>query len=197
MALHTLAERSIPGSVPVLVFALVAALVLVVPPVAAGPLSLAEAYLVTVAILLLAVLHGAPYAAVVVVGTLPLVLRTGSAGYASPDVAVGDASTTAVAVRHALVGVGYVLTSACVGSVLVGAELAGLALPRGAVVPTGAILGGLVTGGAFVALQRWRYRTLGVALDWRATATTAGLGVLLALSPAVTYWRFGGRLGGL
>jgi hypothetical protein len=65
------------------------------------------------------------------------------------------------------------------------------------VVPAGAIVGGSLTGGAFVGLQLWRYRALGVTLDWRTAGTTAGLGVLLALSPAVTYWHFGGRFGGL
>ncbi|AZH24188.1 hypothetical protein [Haloplanus aerogenes] len=196
MALHQLSERSVPCSVPVLVVGLAAAILLVVPAVAAGPLSLVEAYLITVAILILAVLNGAPYAAVVAVGTFPLVW-TGSAGYASPEAVTGNPSTAAVAVRHVVVGFGYVVASACVGSVLVGAELAGLPLPRGVVVPAGAVVGGLLTGGAFVTLQLWRYRTLGVTLDWRTTATTTGLGVLLALSPAVTYWRFGGRLGGL
>jgi len=190
MALHQFVERSAP--VPILVFGLSAALVLVVPAVAAGPLSLVEAYLITVAILVLAVLNGAPYAAVVAVGTLPLV-RAGSAGYASPEMATGsDSPTTALAVGHVVVGFGYVVASACVGSVLVGAELAGLPLPGGFAVPSGAVVGGLLTGGAYVSLQLWRYRTLGVSLDWRTMATTAGLGVLLALSPSVALWVFGG-----
>jgi len=196
MPLHRLAERSAPLSVPLLVFALAATTLLVVPAVAAGPLSLAEAYLIAVALSILAVANGAPYAVVVAIGTLPLVWLD-SAGYASPEAAAGDTSRTGVAAHHVAVGFGYALASACVGSVLVGAELAGLPLPSGFVVPSGAAVGGLLIGGAFASLQSWRYRTLGTALDWRTAGTTVGLGVLLALSPAVTYWQFGGRLGGL
>jgi hypothetical protein len=195
MALH-LANRLSSHSVPALVSGLAATLLFVVPPVVSGPLTVGKAYLLAVAILILAVVNGAPYAVLVAVATLPMIL-TGSAGYASPEAVVaptsGAGTTTAeVAIRHVAVGIGYGLASACVGSVLVGAELAGLPLPSGVGVPTGALVGGLLIGGAFVRLQLWRYRWLGATLDWRTTVTTAGLGGLLVLSPAVTYWRFGG-----
>ncbi|WP_435067318.1 hypothetical protein [Haloplanus sp. C73] len=188
-------ERLAPYATPALVIGLTAGVLLLVPPLAAGPLALGEAYIITAALVLLAVGYGAPYAAVVAVGTLAL-LRLGYAGYASPTVADGGPSTTA-AVRHAGAGFGYGLASACVGSVLVGAEVAGLPLPGAFPIPSGAVVGGLLVGGAFVASQLWRYRALDVAHDWQTVATTAALGALLCLSPAVTYWRFGGRLGGL
>jgi hypothetical protein len=196
MALH-LANRLSSHSVPALVSGLAATLLFVVPPVVSGRLAVGKAYLLAAAILTLAVVNGAPYTVLVTVATLPLI-RTGSAGDASPEaVAVaptGGAGTTTgeVAIRHVVVGIGYGLASACVGSVLVGAWLAGLPLPSSVGVPTGALVGGLLIGGAFVGLQLWRYRALGARLDWRTAATTAGLGGLLVLSPAVTYWRFGG-----
>jgi hypothetical protein len=122
------------------------------------------------------------------------VLRAGSPGYASPEsVTAADGPTTAQAIQHVVVGGGYALASAGLGGVLVGAELAGLPLPSGGVVPTGAIVGGLLTGSAFVAFQLWRCRTLGTG----ATLGTVGLGGLLVPSPAVAYWLFGSRLGGL
>mgnify|MGYP000002769736 FL=1 len=197
MALRRLADRLSPFSVPVLVFGLVAAVLLVVPPLVAGSMAPGRAYLIAAALLLLAMGHAGPYAAIVAVATLP-VLWVGSAGYASPEsTAVADGPTTAQVVQHVVVGGGYALASAGLGGVLVGAELAGLPLPSGVVVPAGAIVGGLLTGGTFAALQLWRYRTLDVTPGPWSTLVTVGLGGLIAPSPAVAYWLFGGRLGGL
>jgi len=176
---------------PALVVGLTTSVLLLVPPLAAGSLPLGEAYAITAALVILAVGYGAPYAAVVAVGTLPL-LRMRNVGYASPAVATGDTSSTMAAVRHTVAGFGYGLASACVGSILVGAEVAGLPLPGTSPIPSGTIVGGFLVGGAFVASQLWQYRALGVVYDWKTTASTAMLGALLFLSPAVTYWRFGG-----
>jgi hypothetical protein len=197
MVLERVANRLSPLSVPVLVFGLLATVLLVVPPLVAGPMTPGRAYLIAGALLILAVGHAVPYAAAVAVVTLP-VLWAGSPGYASPEsVTAADGPTTVQAVQHVVVGGGYALASAGLGGVLVGAEVAGLPLPSGVVVPAGAIAGGLLTGGTFVAIQLWRYRTLDVPLDPRTTLVTVGLGGLLAPSPAVAYWLFGGRIGGL
>lgn len=120
-------------------------------------------------------------------------LWAGSPEYASPEsVTAADGPTTAQAIQHVVAGGGYALASAGPSGVLVGAELAGLPLPSGGVVPAGAIVGGLLTGSAFVAFQLWRCRTLGVG----SILVTVGPGGLPVPSPAVAYWLFGGRLRG-
>ena len=142
MALRRLADRLAPFSVPVLVFGFVATVLLVVSPLVAGSMGPGRAYLIAAALLVLAIGYAGPYAAVVAVATLPL-LWAGSPGYASPEsVTAADGPTTVQAIQH-VVGGGYALASAGLGGVLVGAELAGLPLPSGVVVPTGAIVGGL------------------------------------------------------
>jgi len=194
VSLHPV-KRLAPHSVPLLVYGVLGAVLIAVPPLAVGALSPGEAYVIAAALAILGAVTGAPYAALVAVGTLPLVWA-GRGGYASPEAVVDGTATGWIAVRH-VVGGGYALASASVGSALVGAELAGLPLPAGVAVPSGVIVGGLLTGASFAALQSWRYRPLGVPLDPKTTVETVALGALLALAPAVAYWRFGGGLGGL
>lgn len=189
-------ERLAPYSVPMLVFAIAIAVGLVVPPLVTGSMSLERTYLLTVAILILAVTHSLPYAVVVAVVTAPLV-RTGVAGYAPPAASDAEGSRVRAAVRHVVVGVGYVLASAFVGAVFIGARLAGAPTGIDLAMPSGALVGGAVVGVAFVALQLRRYRAVGATLDRRTTATTAALGALLALAPVVAHWLFGRTAGGM
>ncbi|MFB6222163.1 MAG: hypothetical protein ABEH86_00640 [Haloarcula sp.] len=151
-------------SVPVCVFALVAVVVLLVPPLVLGELS-GRTYAITAAVLILAVTSVFPYAVIVAVMTLPL-LYAGVGSYAAPEVIPaesGDISTTAV-LRHVVAAVSYVLGAA--------------------------IVGGVVVAGAFVSLQLWRYADPVDALDQRTVLGTVVLGTLLALSPVVALWLF-------
>lgn len=180
-------------SVPVCVFALVAAVVLLVPPLVLGELS-GRTYAITAAILILAVTSVFPYAVIVGVTTLPL-LYAGVGSYAAPEVIPaesGDVSTTAV-LRHVVTAVSYVLGAAIVGAVGIGVDFAvssGSEAVPSALQPSFMIVGGVVVAGAFVTLQLWRYADPVDALDRRAVLGTVVLGTLLALSPVVALWLF-------
>lgn len=179
------AEWFAPLSVPVAVFATVVAFGAVVPPLASGPISVGEAYTLTLVILILAVGYGVPYAVAVAVVTLP-VLRFGVADYASPELADRDASTTVLAAVHVVVGFLYALAAAFVGSLALGAQIAG-SPDTGFAFPFGPLGGGLLVGGAYVAAQLWRGRRH----DPRTVAVTLALGGLLAASPVVVVRLFG------
>ena len=181
-----LAERFAPLSVPVAVFALVVGFAVVVPPLASGPIPAAEAYTYALVFLILAAGYGAPYAVVVAVVTLP-VLRFGMAGYASPELLDADASTTLLAAVHVAVGFLYALAAAFVGSLALGARIAGS--PGTAFTfPFGTLGGGVLVGGAYVVLQLWR----GERRDLRTVAVTVSLGALLAAAPVVARRLFAG-----
>jgi len=180
------AEWFAPLSVPVAVFAIVVAFGAVVPPLVSGPISVGEAYTLALVILVLAVGYGAPYALVVAVGTLP-VLRFGMAGYAPPELAEGDASTTTLAAVHVVAGALYVLAAAFVGSLALGAQIAG-SPDTAFTFPFGTVGGGILVGGAYVVFQLWRGRRR----DPRTVAVTVALGALLAASPVVVRRLFGG-----
>ena len=181
-----LAERFAPLSVPAAVFALVIGFVAVVPPLASGPLPVGEAYTYALVFLILAAAYGAPYAIVVAVATLP-VLRFGMAGYASPELLDADASTTLLAAVHIAVGFLYALAAAFVGSLALGAQIAGS--PETAFTfPFGTLGGGVLVGGAYVILQLWR----SAHRDLRTVAVTVSLGALLAAAPVVARRLFGG-----
>lgn len=205
MPLRRSPARLSPLAVPASVVGLAAVVAVAVPSLVAltGPLSLARASVLALVILILTVSYGVPYAAAVAVGTVPVV-GLGVAGFAPPEaVAPGTGwSRRRVAVAHAAVGFCYALAAAFVGSLLLGAEMAGgssvaPALGDALGVPVGTVAGGVAVGGAFVALQLWRCRGVGVPLDRRTVATTAALGALLVPSPATAYWLFGGAFGGL
>lgn len=179
MPARRLAERLAPLSVPLAMVALVVGFAAVVPPLVAGPIPVGEAYVYAVVLLIIAVTHSAPYAVVVAVATLP-VLWLGIAGYAPPELAESDTSTSTVAVAHVTVGFLYALAAAFVGSLALGAQIAGS--PETAFTfPFGTLGGGVLVGGAYVGFQLWRTRHR----DPRTVAMTVVLGVLLAASPVV------------
>lgn len=191
-------ERFRHHAVPLVLFVIVAVTVLVVPPLVLGDLT-ARTYALTAAVLILAITTAFPYAVLVAVGTLPL-LHAGIASYAAPQTPsdAGHSFSTATALRHVVAGVSYVLGAAVVGAVGLGAQMAA---PRGATVgpaalqPSFLLLGGLLVAGAFVGAQLWRYDTPRGTLARHTVLGTAALGVLLAASPVVAYWVFGGAIG--
>lgn len=181
-----LVERFDPFSVPAAVFAIVVGFVAVVPPLASGPIPAGEAYVYALVFLVLAVGYGAPYAVIVAVGTLP-VLWLGVAGYASPELAEADTSTTVLAAVHVVIGVLYALAAAFVGSLALGAQIAG-SPDTAFTFPFGTLGGGVLVGGAYVLFQLWRGRRR----DSRTVAVTVALGALLAASPVVARRLFAG-----
>jgi hypothetical protein len=186
MPARRLPERFASLSVPAAVFALVVGFVAVVPPLASGPIPAGEAYVFALVFLVLATAYGAPYAAAVAVVTLPA-LRLGVAGYAPPELAASDASTTTLAVVHVVLGFLYALAAAFVGSLALGAQIAG-SPETTFTFPFGPLGGGVLVGGAYVVLQLWRGRHR----DPRTVAVTVALGALLAASPVVVRRLFAG-----
>lgn len=195
MSLPSTLERFRQHAVPLVVFVLVASAVLLVPPVVLGEFT-ARTYSLTAAIVILAVGSALPYAVLVALGTLPL-LYTGTASFAAPrSAADGPHSLSAgTALRHGVAGIAYVLGAAVVGSIGLGTQIAvggdSTILPA-PLQPSFQYLGGTVVAAAFVCLQLWRYDTPVGGLARRTVLGTVALGVLLALSPAVAYWVFGG-----
>ncbi|WP_058365715.1 hypothetical protein [Haloparvum sedimenti] len=182
-------------SVPLVLFGLVTLAVLVVPPLVLGEVT-TRTYAIAAAILILAVGAAFPYAVLVALGTLPL-LRAGIASFAAPQrTADGPHSFSAEAsVRHVVAGVAYVLGAAAVGAIGLGAQIGLRSGPTATPTflrPSFLYLGGLLVGGAFVALQLWRYDAPPGDLDRRTALATVGLGVLIALAPAVAFWVFDG-----
>jgi nitric oxide reductase large subunit len=198
MASHARIARFRRYSVPLCLFALVAAVVLVVPPLVLGEVT-ARTYLLTAAVLVLALASVFPYAVAVGVVTLPLAYA-GVGSYAAPRVVPTGAESLSVtaALRHAVAGVAYVLCAAAVGAVGLGADFAlssgSSGLPPG-LRPSLLVVGGGVVAGTFVGLQLWRYDVPLEALDRRTILGTVALGALLAPSPVVALWVFGGTAG--
>lgn len=198
MSSRAWAERLQPHSVPVCLFAFVAAAVLLVPPLVLGEVT-ARTYALTAAVLVLAVASVFPYAVVVGVVTLPL-LYAGVGSYAAPRVVPTEAGSLPMtaALRHAVAGVSYVLGAAAVGAVGIGIDFAASSgsspLPA-ALRPSFLAVGGAVVGGTFVGLQLWRYDVPLGTLDRRTVLVTGALGGLLALSPLVALWVFGATAG--
>lgn len=180
-------------SVPLAVFAVVAATVLVVPPVILGEMT-ARTYVLTAAVLILAVNYVFPYAVFVALGTLPL-LYAGIASFAAPRPAAERPHSFAVfpALRHIVAGLSYVLGAAAVGAIGIGVEMSmendSTEIPA-VLQPSFLYLGGVLVAVTFVSLQLWRYDTPFGGLDRRTILGTVALGILLALSPAVAFWAF-------
>jgi len=191
-------ERFRHHVVPLVLFVIVAVAVLVVPPLVLGDLT-ARTYAVTAAIVVLAISSAFPYAILVAVGTLPL-LYAGIASYAAPQTPsdAGHSFSAATSLRHVVAGVSYVLGAAVVGAVGLGVQLAappGVTPGPAALQPSFLLLGGLIVAGIFVGGQLWRYDTPQGTLPRHTVLGTAALGVLLAVSPVVAYWVFGGSIG--
>lgn len=187
-------ERFRPHSVPVCVFAIVATAFLFVPPLVLGEVT-GETYALAAAVLILAIASVTPYAFLIGVVTLPL-LYAGIGSYASPRVVPADDESLSMdaALRHVVAGVAYVLAAAAVGGLGIGIDMAlSSGTPRvpAAFQPPFLVVGGIIVGGAFVALQLWRYDASVDTLTWRTTIGTAVLGILLALSPPIALWLFG------
>lgn len=193
MSSSTLAARLRPHGVPVAVFAVVLATVLVVPPAVLGEAT-ARTYALATAVVVLSVSSAFPYAVAVAVATFPLVyLDAGS--YASPRSLPGatDAPTWVAALRHAVAAVGYVLAAAMVGGVGIGLDFfvpsGGDGIPGGQ--PVFMLLGSGLVGVTFVVLQLWRYEAPLAALERRTVLGTLVLGALLVPAGRVALWVFG------
>jgi len=185
-------------SVPITLVAVVAGAVLFVPPLILGGLT-TRTYAITAALLIIAVSTVLPYALLVAVGTLPL-LYADIASFAAPrsSAAVTHPFSVRTALRHITAGVAYVLAAAVVGAIGIGAQMGGPDIVNPVLKflqPVLLFAGGGIVATVFVSLQLWRYERGLRTLDWRTTLGTAGLGVLLTLSPVVAYWVFGNAAG--
>lgn len=186
-------ERFRPYSVPLSLFAVVALVVLLVPPLVLGEAT-GRTYALTAAVLIIAISSVIPYAVLVAVLTLPLpYLGVGS--YAAPAVIpTGEETLSAMgAVRHVVAGVFYVVAAAAVGAIGIGVDFAASSGSSGlpsAFAPPFMLLGGAVVAGVFVSVQFWRYGGSHRPLRRRSILGTVGLGSLLAVSPAVALWVF-------
>jgi len=193
----SLAARLRPRSAPLGIATLVIGLAVVAPPLVLGELT-ARVYLLTTALIVIAIASATPYALLVGLGTLP-VLYAGLGSYASPRglPTGGERPDLGTALRHAVAGVGYALAAAIVGAIGIGIDMA---RPSETAVPTALEpsffhLGGVAVAALYVGCQLWRYEASVRRTDGRVVATTVVLGGLLAVSPAVALWVFGG--GGL
>lgn len=180
-------------AVPVVLFAIVAGVVLAVPPVVLGEAT-TRTYAITAALLIIAFGSVMPYALLVAVGTLPLLYR-GVASYAAPMPSAGAHHVFSLdaVFRHLVAGIAYTLGAAAVGTIGIGAQIGGVDMADGlpaVVQPALLILGGVLVAGVFVWLQLWRYDPPVRSLDRWTILGTAVLGLLLALAPVVAYWVF-------
>jgi hypothetical protein len=183
-------ERFRPHSVPVCVFAVVVAAVVIVPPLVLDLTP--RTYAIAAAVLILAVSSTAPYAVAVAVLTLPS-QYLGLASYASPRTVPDDGRPSLVdALRHAGAGSAYVLAAGAVGGIGVGVDVASSS--SASTPPTGVpftYLAGGVVGVVFVGLQLWRHDDPESGFDARTTFGTIALGLLLVPAGRVALWLFG------
>lgn len=202
MSPYSLLGRFRPYSVPICLFAVVAVVVLLVPPLVLGEAT-GRTYALTTAVLIVAISSVIPYAVGVAVLTLPF-LYTGSGSYAAPEVLPTDAEpfSATAALRHVMAGISYVVAATAVGAVGIGIDFAASSgsNPVSAVgfpsfpsigVPPFLLLGGAVVAGVYVAVQLWRYERPVRALGRQTVLGTVILGALLAASPVVALWIFG------
>lgn len=184
-------------AVPLLVFLIVGVTVLIIPPIVLNEAT-ARTYTITAAVVILAVSAVMPYAILVALGTLPL-YYTDIASFTAPETKEDGSYSfsIAAALRHVAAGVAYILGAAVVGTIGVGAQIGigGGSTPIVPVLqPSFLYLGGLVIGGAFFYLQLWRYDKPMNELTRRTIVGTLILGVLLSLSPVVSYWTINGAI---
>ena len=182
-------ERFRPHSVPVCVFAVVAAAAVLVPPLVLD-LS-ARTYAIAAAVLILGVTSAAPYAVAVSVVTLPL-LYAGAGSYASPA-AVLDAERPAPvdALRHVAAGIVYVLAAGAVGAIGVGASFAADS-GSSTLQPVLMVAGSALVAATFVGLQLWRHNGPAGDLETRTVLGTVVLGLFLLPAGPVALLLFGG-----
>ena len=182
-------ERFRPHSVPVCVFAVVAAAAVLVPPLVLD-LS-ARTYAIAAAVLILGVTSAAPYAVAVSVVTLPL-LYAGAGSYASPA-AVLDAERPAPvdALRHVAAGIVYVLAAGAVGAIGVGASFAADS-GSSTLQPVLMVAGSALVAATFVGLQLWRHNGPAGDLGTRTVLGTVVLGLFLLPAGPVALLLFGG-----
>ena len=182
-------ERFRPHSVPVCVFAVVAAAAVLVPPLVLD-LS-ARTYAIAAAVLILGVTSAAPYAVAVSVVTLPL-LYAGAGSYASPA-AVLDAERPAPvdALRHVAAGIVYVLAAGAVGAIGVGASFAADS-GSSTLQPVLMVAGSALVAATFVGLQLWRHDGPAGDLETRTVLGTVVLGLFLLPAGPVALLLFGG-----
>lgn len=182
-----------PYSVPVIISSILVIGAIIVPPLVLGEVT-TETYVITAAVIILAVSATLPYALLVGIGTLPF-LYTGFASYAAPQPSADTAHpfSPAAALRHVVVGVGYVLVAAVVGAIGFGSQMGIPAreAPRAlGGQPAFLVLGGLIIAATFVTLQLWRYDTALRTLDRKILLGTVVLGLPVAVSPIVAFWIF-------
>ena len=182
-------ERFRPHSVPVCVFAVVAAAAVLAPPLVLD-LS-ARTYAIAAAVLILGVTSAAPYAVAVSVVTLPL-LYAGAGSYASPA-AVLDAERPAPvdALRHVAAGIVYVLAAGAVGAIGVGASFAADS-GSSTLQPVLMVAGSALVAATFVGLQLWRHNGPAGDLKTRTVLGTVVLGLFLLPAGPVALLLFGG-----
>ena len=182
-------ERFRPHSVPVCVFAVVAAAAVLVPPLVLD-LS-ARTYTIAAAVLILGVTSAAPYAVAVSVVTLPL-LYVGAGSYASPA-AVLDAERPAPvdALRHVAAGIVYVLAAGAVGAIGVGASFAADS-GSSTLQPVLMVAGSALVAATFVGLQLWRHNGPAGDLETGTVLGTVVLGLFLLPAGPVALLLFGG-----
>ena len=182
-------ERFRPHSVPVCVFAVVAAAAVLVPPLVLD-LS-ARTYAIAAAVLILGVTSAAPYAVAVSVVTLPL-LYAGAGSYASPA-AVLDAERPAPvdALRHVAAGIVYVLAAGAVGAIGVGASFAADS-GSSTLQPVLMVAGSALVAATFVGLQLWRHNGPAGDLKTGTVLGTVVLGLFLLPAGPVALLLFGG-----
>lgn len=193
MSSPSILDRFRPHSVPVVIFAIAAIAITIVPPLVLGEVT-TRTYALTVAVVVLALGAVLPYALLVAIGTLPL-LYAGLASYAAPQPSPDNAhSFSPIAIlRHVAAGVAYSVGAAVVGAIGIGVQLGA---PEGAAAwtigeqPSLLVLGGVIVGVTFVAFQLWRYDTTLRTLNRGILLGTAVLGVLVAISPVIAFWIF-------
>lgn len=197
MPLPSINARSKGYAVPLLVFLIVGFTVLIIPPIVLNEAT-ARTYTITAAVIILAVSAVMPYAILVALATLPL-HYTGIASFTAPETKEDGSYSfsIAAALRHVAAGVAYVLGAAVVGAIGFGAQI-GMGDESTPIVPvlqpSFLYLGGLVIGGTFVCLQFWRFDKPMNELSHRTIVGTLTLGVLLTLSPVVSYWTINGAI---
>ena len=202
MSLPSFVGRFRPYSVPLCLFAVVAATVLLVPPLVLGDAT-GRTYALTTAVLIVAISSVLPYAVAVGVLTVPF-LYAGVGSYAAPAVVPTDAEsfTLAAALRHVVAGLSYVVAATAVGAVGIGLDFAASSgsdpFPAVGFPPFPALgfppfllLGGAVVAGVYVTVQLWRYERPVRGLGWDTVLGTVVLGAFLAASPIVALWIFG------
>lgn len=136
-----------------------------------------------------------PYAALVAVGTLPL-LSAGVASFAAPDpqARVAHSFSDDTAIRHFTAGLYYGIGASILSFIGFGVDIVRKDMSRAALEAVHPLFmplyGSVIVAVIFVWFQLWRYDAPLDAIPRRTVVGTTVLGVLLALSPAAAFWVF-------